>query len=458
MAEAQVRTLRRTAIATTAVAGLHLAWLYALLDIAGRGLELDVSVPSVLLIYGASALVARGLRATGYSRRTATVVSWLVWPLATLLLLMVLLYPDAAGVRGSWAATLLQAFNGIAGQALAAVFIVGASAVLWWFGTRLATNRMTHETVLVEFQFGLMALAGSLLIGYLAGVDVSATSPVAVVFVGLGLVGAAAAREDDEGGPLFFRQGGTWWGMLLVGVSLVLLLGLLASILFTPDMMHLLGRGLRALWGLVDRLLSAIAGLFGSSDAEMELPPAPETLPPQNEEPGFSLTLPDWLLGPSRIVYGVFMAGLALLAVWRVASYLFTWMRRRGDRGGVQIESLPGAFRLDMARFFRRVVTWLRRLFAIGALRRRPREESEQTASVRRLYADMLRWGAESGLPRERAQTPFEYQRTLCAALPAHRTDVTLITESYVRARYGAQPPTEAELHELEESRRRLKK
>ena len=122
------------------------------------------------------------------------------------------------------------------------------------------------------------------------------------------------------------------------------------------------------------------------------------------------------------------------------------------------MESLPGAFRHDLARFFHRMLAWLGNLFAFARRGREQREGPAQTTSVRRLYADMLRWGAKSGFPRRPSQTPFEYQQTLCMALPARRADVTFITESYVSVKYGAQSPTEAELQQVRESRRRLKR
>ena len=458
MTRAGARTRGQTVIATAAVAGLELAWLYALLHTLSQGMKVAVSVSSLLLIYAASFALTLGLRATGRSSRTTKVLSWVVWPLATLVLLMVLLYPNGSLTDGSWTAAMLQALSGILDDIEAAMFIVPAAGVLWSLGARLASSRMAYETVVTEFQLGLMALAGSLFIGYLVGVDQPAAVPIAVAFVGLGLVGAAATRVADEGGPLFFQQGGTWWGMLLVSVALVLALGLLAGVLFTPELMQFVARGIRAVWELIERLLDALAGLFSSSGSEMEPPPVAEVPLPQDDGQSFSWGLPEWLLRPSRIAYGVLVGGLMLVAIWRIASQLFDWILRRAGRGRVEMESLPGAFRLDLARLFRRMLAWVCSLSPFARFRRRPQEESTLTTSIRRLYADMLRWGARSGFPRGSSQTPYEYQQVLCMALPAHRTDVAFITESYVRAKYAGQPPTEAELHQLKESRRRLKR
>ncbi|MBN1320004.1 MAG: hypothetical protein JXA87_04095, partial [Thermoleophilia bacterium] len=407
------QTRGRTAVATAAVAGLELAWLYTLLHIVSRGMRLEVSLPSLILVYAASFVVGLGLRLAFRSSRVARLVSWLVWPPATLLLLMVLLHPAAGPADASWTAVALEALRDIPREAEATTFIVLAAGVLWWLGGRLASSRMAYETVVAEFQLGLAVLAGSVFVGYLVGVDQSAAVLTAVLFVGLGLVGAAATRVDEGGGLLFFRQGGTWWGMLLISVGLVLLLGIIAGILFTPELMQFVSRGIRALWGLIERVLDAIAGLFSSSPVEMELPPAPEVLPPQDEGQGFSWGLPEGWLRPSRIVYGVLVGGLALAVAWRIISQLFDWTRRKARQDGVEMESLPDAFWLDVVRLLKRVLAWVSSLFAFGRFSRKEQGEPACTTAVRRLYADMLRWGAKSGFPRGPSQTPFEYQQTL---------------------------------------------
>ncbi len=441
-AAVQSRSRVSYVLAVAAVAGLEAIWLYALLHTLSEGTRVHVPASLLLVLYVASFVLGLGMKLARRSVRTTKVILWLVWPLAAFLALLALL--DRSGGIGDY-------FG-------AAMFIIFATAALWPLGARLGTGRMTYETVVTEFQLGLAALAASLLLGYLVGVDQPSAVPLAVVFVGLGLVGVAATRSDDGGGPLFFRQGGTWWGMVLVSVALVLMLGLIAGVLFTPELMQYVGRGIRALWGLVERLLDAIAGLFSSSGgSEMPAPPIAEMPVPQEEQQGFSWGIPEWLRYPLRIAYGVFAGGLLLLAAWRIASQFFDWIRRKTGNGGVEFESLPGAFRVDLRRILRRILAWVSALSPFGRIRRRPADELPGTASVRRLYADMLRWGAESGFPRLPCQTPFEYQQVLCAALPAHQADVASITEGYVRAKYAGRPPTEAELDRLKESRHRLK-
>jgi len=50
------------------------------------------------------------------------------------------------------------------------------------------------------------------------------------------------------------------------------------------------------------------------------------------------------------------------------------------------------------------------------------------------------------------SQTPHEYLYELAGQLPEARVDLDLITQQYVRARYGAWQLTDDELHQLEQS------
>ncbi len=434
-------SLTAKAITIAFIAGLEGAWLYALLHVANQGLHLAAPVAALFLVYAASLVWMLILRVLIHSPLMKVTLSWVAWPPATFLFLL-----------GTF-----HSLSGIGRAPEATTFIVLAAGALWGIGGRLGGTPVTRNNVLIEFQFGLIMLAAALLIGYVVQVDLSGAIPMAVFFVGLGLIAAALTGSDGGSTPLFLRRGGTWWGMLLTGLAVVLLLGLIAGVLFTPELMHLVGRGLHGLWRLIERLFGAIAGLFPSSDPEPLPTPGLEVPPPQESEPGFSLSLPEWIRRPSSIAYGVLFAGLALAAIWSIASQLLERMRRT-TQGRAEMEWLRGAFRHDVAGLLRRAFAWVTGLFRLVRRRLKPRDEYPQTASIRRLYADMLRWGAAWGFPRKPCQTPFEYQETLCLSLPGYEREVKSLTEGYVRARYGAQPPTEVELRRLRESRSRLKR
>ncbi len=78
-------------------------------------------------------------------------------------------------------------------------------------------------------------------------------------------------------------------------------------------------------------------------------------------------------------------------------------------------------------------------------------------ASVRRIYKQMLKAAEASGFPRSAAETPYEYLTTLAQAWPENTTDSQLITQAYVKVRYGELPETPEELEKLEAAWKQLK-
>jgi hypothetical protein len=68
----------------------------------------------------------------------------------------------------------------------------------------------------------------------------------------------------------------------------------------------------------------------------------------------------------------------------------------------------------------------------------------------------MCRAAAAHGYPRASAETPYEYLNTLALAWPDGQEESRLITEAFVRVRYGEVPETHDELAELEAAWRKL--
>ncbi|WP_420642350.1 DUF4129 domain-containing protein [Candidatus Leptofilum sp.] len=80
-----------------------------------------------------------------------------------------------------------------------------------------------------------------------------------------------------------------------------------------------------------------------------------------------------------------------------------------------------------------------------------------QTAvSIRRIYRNMLRAADASGYPRLETETPFEFLKTLARAWPEHQQQTHLITNAYVKVRYGELPETKEELQAIKDAWRTL--
>jgi hypothetical protein len=92
-----------------------------------------------------------------------------------------------------------------------------------------------------------------------------------------------------------------------------------------------------------------------------------------------------------------------------------------------------------------------RLLQRLGILRR-----WRTAASIRQLYQAMCDTAAGAGYMRSPSETPYEYLTTLGDVWPTNQQDARLITEAYVRVRYGEVPETEEELQAIREAWRRL--
>lgn len=77
-------------------------------------------------------------------------------------------------------------------------------------------------------------------------------------------------------------------------------------------------------------------------------------------------------------------------------------------------------------------------------------------ASIRRIYKQMCRAATDAGYPRVATETPYEYLRTLGKVWTEYAAETQLITEAFVRVRYGEVPETEEELELIRSAWRRL--
>ncbi|MFN2153505.1 MAG: DUF4129 domain-containing protein [Anaerolineales bacterium] len=78
-------------------------------------------------------------------------------------------------------------------------------------------------------------------------------------------------------------------------------------------------------------------------------------------------------------------------------------------------------------------------------------------ARIRRIYAKLMLLCERLEAPRPEAQTPNEYLPTLKMLFPMHYAEVELMTDAYVRVRYGELPEGEQELRGIEAAWKRVR-
>ena len=341
---------------------------------------------------------------------------------------------------------------------------LAVAAYLWWRGIRVGTGGFGPYAIGLLFSRGLLVLAVTALLGGIAlGAD---TSPFIVLFFFAGLTAAALARVEraDEGTAA--SRPGTLWVAVPWATSGLLLLGAIASsYLFTTRAAFVMPVAFRGAWDrivfyallpfgflaeflvLVFRdALARMWGFFtelmvGEGEAEPPLFQDPASAGSENALDGAVVVL--------RIL-------LFLLFVWFATR---AWTRLRARRAGsvsevresiasagVLAEDLSG---LVAAAWERLVREWNRIADRAG--------RKEDLATVRGIYASLLRTAAVLGYPRRPSQTPYEYLPTLHGVWPTEATPLAEITSGYVGYRYGGVLVLEADLERMRETFLRIR-
>jgi Domain of unknown function (DUF4129) len=106
--------------------------------------------------------------------------------------------------------------------------------------------------------------------------------------------------------------------------------------------------------------------------------------------------------------------------------------------------------------FWAQFKLFLRALFGRFLLQRKPKTEEQSpqeeikgepaARSIREIYRALLKKAATRGYPREKDETPYEFERRLNEKVPTIQPQLAEITAVYAATRYGDVVPEEAEL------------
>jgi hypothetical protein len=369
----------------------------------------------------------------------------------------------------AWAAAAWAAATPNGARILAAPGVMAGSVALaaWAWGCRLAAARFGYDQVLREFQLGLVALLVTGLCAAQWGIALPGMPPAAFAFFLLFASGAAAALADGPGRWLNAGSRRVWLALAAANGAAVLGCGAFTAAAVTPEVLDgaltVLGIAWNAALGLLRDGMLFLAGLFPTPHTMDTRPMGPRTGMPQQPTLYHEvLRLPEWLRWSAEAATVTVWAVLGGVAVWRTVSQVATWLRRQvADMEGAEIENVRGAFRRDLLRLLWRVrsrlkaaAEWVRARLGM----QREDAPSAEAAAVRRCYRRLLAWSAAAGCNRIAAQTPYEFLARLSAWRPHARTSFSLITEHYVRVRYGGVRPGPAALQEVEQAWREVKR
>lgn len=362
------------------------------------------------------------------------------------------------------------------GDEMPAAFIaLVAGAYLWLRGVMDGARPLLYDDVWGTFAAGFVALLLLLLLGRVTGDDIptgiegSVLALFAVGMMALALASLDLARGiGRQRGQLPLPINRYWLVSVVVVVAGLLALGLLLSLIFAPAvvaramgwtawLLQAIGWVLYAVFVAVVYLVflvlePLIYWLRGRLAATAERPPLQlPNFQGQLEEitPGTPVAL------PAAYTEALRWGGLALLIL--VIGVAFALALRRllppPEEGVEETRELILSRQLLEEQLAQLWQGWLRRLRRGSARRLSPFLSLEGEASgrqvVRAIYQALLAAAQARGHPRPRQRTPSEYQHDLASTWPEAGPALDIVTDGYVQARYGEDPPPESQVEQV---------
>jgi hypothetical protein len=200
-----------------------------------------------------------------------------------------------------------------------------------------------------------------------------------------------------------------------------------------------------------------LASILPQPDRSDQMVPSPDLPGGDIHEETFKFHFPPWLGEVLKTIWLVLVIGLFVLAIWRISSQIFEWMRRRVAGSGGESESLKVDFWADWLNWYKNLFNRIFRFRRGGGPSQKEEVSSEKTF-VRQIYVQWLRHMASAGFARQKAQTPLEYQNGVEELLRPQKEAVVSLTDEYMRVRYGAAAPSVQDLENVQAHWAKLKK
>jgi len=441
---------------------MELCWLSAILLLVNDRTGYDLFVPWVLLIYLISFIFNILIKGFSWPKIVKNTINWLAWLLVMLISVKLIVFNSTSWGDAGWILSLLSSIPRSIYGVEPGLLLLLYSLLMWWPAKWLACRSISFSTCVIEFQFGLVILILISVIGSVAGADsrdsipvaLRYTIPITVTFFVVGLIGISLAHTLEGkrwSGGLSKSQ---WTWLVIVSTGIILVIGLVIAFVISPGLLKAIIDGAGWVIMQIMFLLSLLARLLPSGDVNI---PPPDSVPmtANTTEMKDIFQIPEDVRLWMNVIWAVIFVSFLVVAIWQISSQLLAWIRRRALARGGSIEPLKGAFKADLLALFYWIGRKITRLLSL-LFKRGKAGISKSEASVAILYRRLLKWGARKGYTRNPAQTPNEYLERLLETWPQAAIDLSLITESFVRTCYGKAAPTKAELHDLNESWKRI--
>jgi hypothetical protein len=279
-----------------------------------------------------------------------------------------------------------------------------------------------------------------------------AVTMVALAFSSLKIV---PAYQAGQAGPALLNR--YWLGSVLTIIVGLLAVGLLASLLVSPE---IVAQSVSWAWGIVSQvlifliqlislilspILYLLAGLLRQLYAtDASLPSEPEL--PQEGQPNY---LADTLVPAIEQLPGEWRWVALLFVILGIALvFALVWRRLLAAEKDDVEETRELIFSRDLlqAQLAKGWPDWLQRLRGAPSALFSPflslAGEPDTRRTIREAYQSLLAATRRSGLARDPSRTPLEYRDKVAQTLPETNDALDILTERYIQARYDAEPPT----------------
>ena len=471
----EVLTLRRGALHLS-ISLMEAAWLAPLAVLFIPPLRLwplwvvILTLGAVVALY---ALLARRLLLAPWSSNTVYALLVVVPVVSYLLFARLLLFPTSSLASLAWlgAALTRPLYLLRPGPELGLLLTV---SLAWW--RALDVTQLPDRLAVLAFRFRVEILA--LVVGLVVLATTVGQGGLAAVWVFFfaSLMALALVRVEEVGdlegarGQVFDR---TWTALILASTVLIVgLSGLVASVVtfenaarafnLVRPVLRVVGLALFFVlvtvgW-LIARIVLWLVRLITANVeidvnfSPLEVPEAPQQAPPtpwRVESP--------WLIWLAQHLEQVAGAAAIALILLLIALGVRREVRRRrlareeemavGDMGEVAADIGQGLWGM-----WERLKGMARLLRLYG-----PRSEFLAALSVHNIYVNLLRLAARHGIPRRKAETPYEHLTRFTARFPTIGQDARAITDAFVAAHYGELNVDAEALENLREAWERIR-
>lgn len=340
---------------------------------------------------------------------------------------------------------------------------------IWWRGIRLVGKEFYIEKVGQRMRVGGLLIAPFVIWASFTRVSWSVV-PFLLIFFLVSLTAVALTRVEEVEKQQSGKSSSLnpkWLIFLTISALLVILAALLLTYLVSGDTMLTFSSWLDPLWRaiiiggtisfntLFNLLAPIFEALFGVFDWLLSLiSPMMSNLTdivPDTVESLFLIPPEEIDEAPIDVIDRGGFKTINLLLMIAVVLFVTLALGKLYRRTNFATRENESATRTNTTSAKDSKGLGLKLLKRLGLLR-----GWRTAASIRHIYQNMCRAATASGYPRAEAETPFEYLKTLDKAWPNNRSDTQLVTEAYVKVRYGELPETQAELEAIRAAWKRL--